>query len=133
MRISRYISRIIFSACDRKSNFRILVLWTTKNNDEYFRFSTILCSLMTMFAELCHNGIRDRMMIMLSFLFSLALTLVTAMSWGFLVNDWKYTFFGGSFGKLFYLIRPVSWLYEKQHNQMTLNNTHNKKVYNFIF
>ncbi|KAL0820156.1 hypothetical protein ABMA28_006090 [Loxostege sticticalis] len=60
-------------------------------------FSTILCSLMTMFAELCHNGIRDQLMIMLSFLYSLALTLVTAMSWGFLVNDWKYTFFGGSF------------------------------------
>ncbi|KAL0820155.1 hypothetical protein ABMA28_006089 [Loxostege sticticalis] len=60
-------------------------------------YSTLLCSLLTMIAELCHKGIRDRMLVVSSLHHSLSIVLVSAISWGILINDWKYTFFGGRF------------------------------------
>ncbi|XP_063830428.1 arabinose-proton symporter-like [Ostrinia nubilalis] len=60
-------------------------------------YSTYLCSSISLVSEFCHSGIRDQVLLFNNMQSCLGMIVLSAMSWAILLNEWKYTFFGGRF------------------------------------
>lgn len=60
-------------------------------------FGISFSALVTLTAEFCHNGIRDRIVLCQSSFSAISQILIPLMSWGILTQDWKSTFFGGRY------------------------------------
>ncbi|XP_050352165.1 organic cation transporter 1-like [Nymphalis io] len=59
-------------------------------------FAISFTSLLALTSELCHNGIRDRIMLLQSSFAAIAQIIVALVSWAILPNNWKSTsFFNG--------------------------------------
>ncbi|XP_060805650.1 uncharacterized protein LOC106137269 [Amyelois transitella] len=58
-------------------------------------FASSFSAAVSLSAEFCHNGIRDRIIILQSSFLALAQVIIAAISWAVLIQDWKYTLFGG--------------------------------------
>ncbi|CAB3251089.1 unnamed protein product [Arctia plantaginis] len=53
--------------------------------------------IMSITSEFCHPTVRDRVMLCQSAFGAMAQIICPAMAWGILLQDWEWSFFGGSF------------------------------------
>ncbi|KAL0820157.1 hypothetical protein ABMA28_006091 [Loxostege sticticalis] len=74
--------------------FEVLV---TSKFFEGILFATSFSAVVALTSEFCHNGIRDRVVIIQSSFQSFGQVIVALMSWGILSNEWHYSLFGGKF------------------------------------
>ena len=65
-----------------------------------FRFSVSFTPIVTLTSEFCHNGIRDRIMLLQSSFASISQAVVALTSWVILPQQWKHSFFNGYIGRI---------------------------------
>ncbi|VVD05102.1 unnamed protein product [Leptidea sinapis] len=71
------------------------IVLVTSKFFEGLLFAASFSPMMTLTSELCHKGIRDRVMLIQSSFVSIAQIVLALSSWSILKNDWKTSFFGG--------------------------------------
>ncbi|XP_026495405.2 putative transporter SVOPL [Vanessa tameamea] len=59
-------------------------------------FAISFTSLLALTSEFCHNGIRDRIMLLQSSFAAISQIIVALISWAILPNNWSSTFFNGT-------------------------------------
>ncbi|XP_038211392.1 synaptic vesicle glycoprotein 2B-like [Zerene cesonia] len=100
----------IFSITSALSQtYNILV---TSKFFEGFLFAMSFSPLLALSSELCHTGIRDRIMLVQSSFVAIGQVVLAFVSWGILTNDWTDSYFNGVFVLHtwnFYLLIVSSW------------------------
>ncbi|CAH0696058.1 unnamed protein product [Spodoptera exigua] len=76
-------------------------------------FATSLAAISSLTSEFCHTSVRDRVMLCQSSFAALTQILSPAMAWGILIQDWKYSFFGGRFESPKYLVTQKRYVEAK--------------------
>lgn len=75
-------------------NYEVLV---TAKFFEGMLFAASFSACVTYTAEFCHNGIRDRVLMVQSSFIGVAQVVIALLSWGILKQEWTYSLFNGYF------------------------------------
>lgn len=81
-----------------------------------FRFGACFSPMLSLTAEFCHNGIRDRVIVFQGSFASIAAIVIALISWSILTNDWRMSMFNGKFGKIPIIYLQKWYVFEEHRN-----------------